>query len=220
LPVQVRSVAHRMQKKNIHFMWVFFFCLNEWRTGIIKFMIMDTLKNTPERGNIICLITGPAGSGKSSVSNSLAKKFDHSAVIEVDTLRGMIKGGYVRPWPHTEAADLQLSLSAKNACDMATNFMEKGFNVFIDDVVGRKLLEQYSHFFKGKNFQTFLLMPSLESLLNRFDDRGNDGELRERTVELHKQFSEKKDNVSWQVVDSSTQTLEDTVEQIYEKITT
>ena len=63
-------------------------------------------------------------------------------------------------------------------------------------------------------------MPSLESLLNRFDDRGNDRELRERTVELHKRFSEKKDNLSWQVVDSSTQTLEETVEQIYKKITT
>ncbi len=166
----------------------------------------------------VYLITGPAGSGKSSVANALAKKLERSAVIEVDTLREMVKGGYVRPWPHNEEVDLQLSLSAKNACDMATNFMEKGFNVFVDDVVGRKLLEQYSNFFKGKNFQTFLLMPSLESLLNRFDDRGDDKDLRERTVELHKRFSEKKDNLSWQVVDSSTQTLEETVEQIYKSI--
>jgi cytidylate kinase len=182
-------------------------------------MIIDEFKNTQEGGNIICLITGPAGSGKSSTSKALAKKFKRSVVIEVDKLRAMVVGGYVKPWPHNEEVDLQLSLSAKNACDMATNFMEKGFSVFIDDVVGRKLLEQYSNFFKDKNFQTFLLMPSLESLLNRFDDRGDNKELRERTVELHKQFSEKKDNLSWQVVDSSTQTLEETVEQIYKSIT-
>jgi guanylate kinase len=168
----------------------------------------------------IILITGPAGSGKSSVARALAKKFERSAVIEVDKLRTMVIGGYVRPWPYNEEVDLQLSLSVKNACDMAKNFMEKGFNVFIDDVVGRKLLEQYANFFKDKNFQTFLLMPSLDSLLNRFDDRGNDKELRERTVELHKQFLEKKDNLNWQVIDSSTQTLEETVEQIYKKITT
>jgi guanylate kinase len=180
---------------------------------------MDTLKNTQEGGNIICLITGPAGSGKSSTTKALARKFKRSAVIEVDTLRAMVIGGYVRPWPYNEEVDLQLSLSAKNACDMAANFMEKGFNVFIDDVVGKKLLAQYSNFFKDKNFQTFLLLPSVESLLNRFEDRGDNKELRERTVELHKQFSEKKDNLSWQVVDSSAQMLEETVEQIYKKIT-
>jgi len=166
----------------------------------------------------ICLITGPAGSGKSSVSKALASKFERSAVIEVDTLRRMIKGGYARPWPHNEEVELQLSLSAKNACDMATNLLEKGFSVFIDDVVGKKLLEQYSNFFQNKNFKAFLLMPSLESLLRRFDDRGNDKELRERTIELHKRFSEKKDKLNWQIIDSSEQTLEETTEQIYKAI--
>jgi len=81
----------------------------------------------------------------------------------------MVIGGHVRPWPHNEEVDLQLSLSVKNACDMATNFIEQGFDVFIDGVVGRKLLEQYSNFFKDKNFQAFLLMPSLDSLLNRYN---------------------------------------------------
>ncbi len=179
---------------------------------------MDSLKDEEQEEKFICLITGPAGSGKSSVTKALAKKLERSAVIEVDKLRAMVIGGYVRPWPHNEEVDLQLSLSAKNACDIATNFVEKGFNVFIDDVVGRKLLEQYSNFFKGKNFQAFLLMPSLESLLNRFDDRGNDKELRERTVELHKRFSEKKDNLNWQIIDSTNQTLEETVEEIYKSI--
>ncbi len=170
------------------------------------------------QSNFVCLITGPAGSGKSSVSKALAKKFERSAVIEVDTLRGMIKGGYVRPWPHTEEVDLQLSLSAKNACDMANNLLEKGFSVFIDDVVGRKLLEQYSNFFKDKNFKAFLLLPSLEALLARFDNRGNNEELRERTIELHKRFSEKRNQLNWQIISSSNQTLKETVGQIYKEV--
>jgi guanylate kinase len=166
----------------------------------------------------ICLITGPAGSGKSSVSKALASKFERSAVIEVDTLRGMIKGGYARPWPHNEEVDLQLSLSAKNACDMTNNLLEKGFNVFIDDVVGRKLLEQYSNSFKDKNFKAFLLMPSLEALLRRFDERGNNEELRKRTIELHSKFLEKKDELNCQIINSSNQTLEETVDEIYKSI--
>lgn len=166
----------------------------------------------------IYLITGPAGSGKSSVTKALAKKFKRSAVIEVDTLRAMVKGGYVRPWPYNEEVDLQLSLAAKNACDIAINFVKNDFTVFIDDVVGRKLLEQYSEFFKDKNFKAVLLMPSMESLLKRFDDRGDNKDLRERTTELHKRFLEKKDKLNWQIIDSTNQTLEETVEEIYKEI--
>lgn len=168
--------------------------------------------------NFIVLITGPAGSGKSSVSKELAKKFERSAVIEVDKIRAMIVGGYARPWPYTDEVGLQLSLAAKNACDMASNFLEKGFNVIIDDVVGQKLLEQYSNFFRSQNFKAFLLMPSVESLLKRFDGRGDNQDLRERTIELHKKFSEKQGNLNWQVIDSSNQTLEQTVESIYGEI--
>ena len=166
----------------------------------------------------ICLITGPAGSGKSSVSKALAKKFEHSALIEVDTLRHMIKGGYVRPWPHTEEVDTQLLLSTENACSIADNFLEKNFTVFIDDVVGKKLLEKYSDHFKDKDFKTFLLLPSLESLLVRFDNRGYDQELRLRTAELHKRFLDKKNTLNWQVIDSSNHTLEETVDEIYQSI--
>lgn len=168
--------------------------------------------------NFICLITGPAGSGKSSTSKALAEKFERSAVIEVDIIREMIKGGRVRPWPYNEEVELQASLIAKNACDMATNFLEKGFNVFIDGVVGRKMLEQYSSFFKDKNFKAFLLLPSIDSLLKRFDDRGVNEELRKRTVDLHKQFSEKKDELNCQIINSSDQTLEETVEEIFKQI--
>jgi 2-phosphoglycerate kinase len=158
------------------------------------------------------------GAGKSSVSNALANKFARSAVIEVDKLRGMIKGGFVKPSPYTNEVDLQLSLSVKNACDMADNFLEKGFNVFIDGIVGRKLLNQYSTFFKDKNFKAFLLLPSSEALLARFDHRGDYVELRERAVELHKIFSEKRDQLNLQTIDSSGQSLEETVEQIYKEI--
>ena len=166
----------------------------------------------------ICLITGPAGSGKSSTSKALANKFERSAYIEVDNLRAMIKGGYVRPWPYNEEVELQASLIVKNACDIANNFLEKGFNVFIEGTAGRKMLEQYSNFFKDKNFKVFLLIPSLDALLKRFDNRGDNKELRERTIELHKLFLEKQDQLNGQVINSSDQTLEETVGEIYKSI--
>jgi len=170
------------------------------------------------RENFICLITGPAGAGKSSVTKALAKKFPRSVVINVDRIRGMIVGGYKKPWPYDDEAELQLSLCAKNACEIANNFLDKGFKVFIDDLVGRKLLEQYSEYFKNDNFKTFLLLPSLESLLKRFDKRGSNEELRTRTHDLHKSFLEKSDKLNWKIIDSSNLTLEETVEEIYKQI--
>ena len=168
--------------------------------------------------NFVCLITGPAGGGKTSVSNALAKRFERSAVIEVDTIQAMIKSGHVKPWPYTDEVSLQLFLSAKNACDIANNLLEKDFNVIIADAVGKTQLEQYSNFFKDRNFKTFLLLPLLDVLLTRFDNREDNKELRERTTELHKKFSERRDQLNWQAIDSSNQSLEETVEQIYKEL--
>ncbi len=168
--------------------------------------------------NFVCLITGPAGAGKSSVSKALAERFDRSAVVSVDQLGAMVVGGHVRPWPHSDEVQMELSLITKNACDIANNFLEKGFNVIIDGVVGRKLFEQYSEYFKENNFKVFLLLPSLESLLLRFDERRENPALRERTKDLHQHFSQRKDQLSWIFIDSSNQTLEETVEEIYKQI--
>lgn len=167
---------------------------------------------------ILCLITGPAGAGKSSTTKALALKFDRSAVIEVDKLRRTVVKGYVRPWPKNAEVELQLSLGAKNASDIANNFLEKGFNVFIDDAVGRKIFQQYSECFKGKNFKVFLLLPSIESLLQRFDNRGKDDELRKRTIDLHDKFLKEKDEFDWVVIDSSNQTPEETTNQIFKEL--
>jgi deoxyadenosine/deoxycytidine kinase len=89
----------------------------------------------------VCLITGPAGAGKSSVSKALAEKFERSAVIEVDTLRHMIKGGYVRPFPAMRKLICNFLSSAKNACDVASNLLEKDFTVFIDGCCWKKIVE-------------------------------------------------------------------------------
>ncbi len=90
--------------------------------------------------------------------------------------------------------------------------------MIIDGIVGKKLFEQYADYFKDKNFKAFLLLPSVEVLLSRFDERGDYKQLRDRTIELHKSFSEKQDELNWQIINSSDQTLEETVDEIYKLI--
>jgi guanylate kinase len=165
---------------------------------------------------IVCLITGPAGAGKSTVSHALAERFEKSAVVTVDSLRNSIIGGKVKPWPHSEEVDRQMALAAKNACLLANNFWDSGFSVIIDDVIGRKLLNQYKDSFP--NIKTFLLLPSVDALLNRFDNRGDNTDLRKRTEELYQKFTSRKDELDWVVIDSSNQTVEETADFIFNEL--
>ena len=167
---------------------------------------------------IVCFITGPAGAGKSTVSKVLAEKFAKSAVIDVDYLRSMIVGGYVKPWPHNEEAGMQISLGIKNSCSLANNFLEQGFSVFINGVVGTKDLKEYYDFFGTEKLKVFLLLPSKEVLLDRFDKRGIDDALRTRTYELHNKFVLRKDELKWTVIDSSNQTMEETADFIFNEL--
>ena len=44
------------------------------------------------------IITGPAGVGKSTISNKIALNKDKSALIEGDLIYHQVVGGYVSPW--------------------------------------------------------------------------------------------------------------------------
>jgi guanylate kinase len=167
--------------------------------------------------NFICLITGPMGAGKSSTSKALAEKFDKSAYIKVDHVRKMIISGYIDPGE--EGFNIQENLGTKNTCALANNFLEAGFNVFIDDVIGKEKLQRFVEYFPNNKVKTFLLLPSTDAMLERFHGRGGATEaLEKRTRYLHDQFTLQKNEVDWKVIDSSNLTLEETVEEIYKQI--
>jgi guanylate kinase len=168
--------------------------------------------------NFICLITGPAGAGKSTVSHALAEKFEKSAVINADDLQKMIVGGRVKLYPWDEKVEKQLFLRTQNACILANNFLESGYSVIIDCIVGKTHLKQFRDFFHNRKIKVFLLLPTHEALLKRFDERGKNDELRRRTQELHEKFKSRKDELDWVVIDSSNQTVEETAEEIYKQI--
>lgn len=160
-----------------------------------------------------CLITGPAGAGKTTITNLLAKEFDKSVVIEVDVLKKMVKGGYVKEWPYNDEVAVQTALGVKNACDMAKNFMDKGFNVFIDNVVGITDLNGYYKHLDELPFKVFLLLPNKEVNKERDTNRENKT-IGDRVLELNDAFVKRADKGNWHIVDSSNQTAEQTKNEI------
>jgi gluconate kinase len=82
----------------------------------------------------VLILTGPPASGKSSVAEALAERYDRVAHVEVDTLRHFITPtGYIAPG--RPGFERQQALAVRNACALAANFIAERIAVIIDDVI-------------------------------------------------------------------------------------
>lgn len=164
---------------------------------------------------IVCLVTGPAGVGKSTITKELAKKFANSARIDVDYVRTMIVNGYAKPFKDNKKTRDQLLLSRKNACSLAKNFVGSGFCVFIDDVFSKKAsLDYYLKSLRGYNVLVFLLFCDKDVLSKRDTARPKEQVMGKRALQLHDHFSERLDEKRWFMIDSSKNTATITAKQI------
>src|SRR3989338_240360 len=162
----------------------------------------------------IVIITGPPGSGKSTICVKLAERNLKGIVIHSDIIREMIKRGYVFPWLNTQEAKDQRKLATKNICDIAKNSLPLGFDIFIDDVLpNNNLIEDYKKAL-GADIKFFLLLPSEETLIKRLNARGEEkGDIIfDRAKILHESFSYIKDKIDWTVIDNSSLTIEETLD--------
>lgn len=162
----------------------------------------------------IIIITGPPGSGKSTISKKLAERVDKGVAINIDDIRKMVKAGYALPWLETSESRDQRNLATKNICDIANNSIDMGFDVFIDDIIlNKKLIDNYKKSLHNKiNF--FLLLPSKETLFKRLKDRREDDVMFDRANKLHKSFSSIKNKFDWTIIDNSSLTIEETLNKI------
>jgi len=164
----------------------------------------------------IVILTGPPGSGKTTINEILAKKVKKSVVVSSDTLRDFVKNGYAdrnhKDWKK------QLNLGAENTILLAKNFYKSGFNVFMDDVL---IEERFYHYFgtlKNYDLKIFLLLPNKETVAKRDLERGKYA-LKERALYLYDKFIEfLKKEKRFDVIDSSQQTPEETASLIMEKL--
>jgi 2-phosphoglycerate kinase len=168
---------------------------------------------------IICIVTGPAAVGKSTITKELAKKFTNSARIDVDYIREMIVNGYAKPFRNNKKTKAQLLLSRKNACSLAKNFIESGFCVFIDDVISKKSsLDFYLKSLCDYRVFVFLLFCDKDVLYKRDTARTRELAMGKRAIQLHNHFSKRLDENRWFIVDTSKSAASETAKQIMDII--
>lgn len=116
----------------------------------------------------ITILTGPAASGKNTISKILAQKKERCAVIDVDTIRQMYVQPHKAPWDGEEGKAQQL-LGVENTCLLAKNFVKNNIDVVILDVITDETANLYK-----KNLgevKIILILPTFEEAQKRFNRR-------------------------------------------------
>jgi predicted ABC-type ATPase len=161
----------------------------------------------------IIAITGPAGSGKSTIGEKLAKILGNCVNIDADHIKHMIVSGFYKD-------DTNLGgwgLAGDSIGLLAKNFQEKGFDVvingYIDEPAWTNIAKQVTITHK------FLLLPSVEVAIDRDASRHSDVKMGQAVVTQHHQtFSSDDFYHDFRKLDTSAYTTEETVLSIIELI--
>lgn len=84
----------------------------------------------------IILISGPCGSGKTTVSSLMAQNSDAAQAVHMhtDDFYSYIKKGYIEPWMDGSGDQNETVIGAAAAC--AEAYAKGGFEVYVDGVIG------------------------------------------------------------------------------------
>lgn len=165
--------------------------------------------------NKVIAITGPTGSGKSTVSLALAKKMDKCVVIEIDHVKHMIISGFHRQkgqnggivWEYTE-----WELVGETVGILSKNFLKHGYRVVIGGYMhteGWQALEDVQ-----KVDHKFMLSPSKETIKIRDTERDEKYFMGSEAIREHIGYLSGNGFEDFAVIDSTDQTADETVDDI------
>jgi chloramphenicol 3-O-phosphotransferase len=113
----------------------------------------------------VLILTGPPASGKTTVAQALAERYDRVAHIDVDVVRHFVTPtGFAKPGGAERRH--QRLLGARNACALSRNFLVERFGVIVDECFDEPdLLPVYLDELKPANadIHVVTLLPSLEA---------------------------------------------------------
>ena len=118
-------------------------------------------------------MSGPPGSGKTTVSAALASGFEHGVHLESDWLFRSIRSGFIAPWlpeAHSQNAAVMVV-----ATDAAAAYADAGYTVVWDGIVGPWFLDRVARRLGAREIlvQYLVLRPKRVTASQRVRDRGD-----------------------------------------------
>ena len=113
--------------------------------------------------NKLYVITGPAGVGKSTISNKLGEKLEKSVVIDGDVIYNFFVGGKIKPW--NPNAPLQLFWN--NCFYLIETYLKNGYDVVFNYIIYNEELELIKKKFNKYNVIFKCLLVDEDTILKR-----------------------------------------------------
>jgi Adenylylsulfate kinase and related kinases len=165
----------------------------------------------------IFLITGIMASGKSTVAQLLAERFEKSVHLRGDIFRKMIVNDRREVRPEAEEGELdQLRLRYRLAAQAADAYYQEGFTVIVQDVVVGRMLNDMVSFIRSRPFYLVVLCPDAEAVAEREKNRSKKGYGIWTVSELDGVLRQETPRIGmW--LDSTALTPEQTVDEIWRR---
>lgn len=168
----------------------------------------------------LILITGPTGSGKSTLSLALAKKLGHCVYLDIDHVKHMIVSGFSfttrengeKVWHYSE-----WKLVGETIGFLCQNFLKNGFDI----IVGGYMHEEGWRQLEKQVIPThkFLLMPSKETIKFRDVERDSKYTMGDDAIQEHFDYINQKEVFKdFAVIDSTDQTVDQTLDVLFSYI--
>ena len=155
------------------------------------------------------LITGPAGVGKSTISNKIAALRKKSALIEGDDIYHQVVGSYVSPWKEGNHLDIFWDL-----CELIIKkYLDNDYDVVFNYIIKKDNLKRLQETFKNYKIKFIVLLVSEETILKRDALRPEDCQMKERCLVLLNNFINEGYNEKY-LLYTDNLTIEETVNTV------